>query len=827
MFDGLFNFFGSVAVKQKDNNVIIGGINTADLLSDISDIWKNNNINKYLFTNIRKYRIVVDQFFLPDVQYIFSQICEYKKRKSSRYRIKKAMELILENTWMKSTITPHPDILDFSQLSNLKHSLYDHQINTLKTYNTKVPQMQLKGFLLSTPPGCITGDSMISIRRGTRRFNTSIRNAYLSFQQEAGEHDWDLKVPTYVRSYVGNEFQYHQIHSIVESGMQPVFLVKLADGKSIRCTNSHLIMTEDGYVRADYILGKKVMIDNRWQRDRISFVEVIAVEYDGLQPTYDIVCDTPYHNFLANDIVVHNSGKTIMSIALSQCLKADLSIYVVPKNTVTTVWFDGIREELGDKARIWASDHDVRISDDYDHYIFHFEALPLALYLAERLKSKRKISFIAIDESHNLNEINSIRTLRLIKLAQTLNCQNTVFASGTPIKALGTEVIPLLRTIDAYFTPEVEARFRSIYGLTARRATDILRNRLGLISHKISEESYMTAPKPIEIDHLVKIPDPKKFLITTIKADMKQFMKDRYNYYQSNMKQYITIYHKAIAAYEKTLKTSQQRQELQTYKKYVEIIIREYDPLRHQAESKFCKDFEKHKILPALAGSLKTQFKDAVSVVKYVKLRVLGECLAIVARRRAECAAELAKHGKLEELVLTADKKTIIFSSYIEALEAGYIHFVRKGFDALRIYGKFTKDLTALVTKFKKEPGVNPLLATLQSLSASQTLTNASVVIFLNHPFREYIRDQAFHRVFRIGQDVQTYIYTCVLDTPEDNISTRTGEILEWSKMQVLSIMGSSDPSDAEGIVHRLELNPKNTSIFAGATQVFRDIMKW
>ena len=41
------------------------------------------------------------------------------------------------------------------------------------------------------------------------------------------------------------------------------------------------------------------------------YSKVISIDYVGIKNTYDIVCKEPYHNFVANGIVVHNSGKTV------------------------------------------------------------------------------------------------------------------------------------------------------------------------------------------------------------------------------------------------------------------------------------------------------------------------------------------------------------------------------------------------------------------------------------------------------------------------------------------------------------------------------------
>ena len=43
---------------------------------------------------------------------------------------------------------------------------------------------------------------------------------------------------------------------------------------------------------------------------------IISIEELGIEDTYDITCEDPYHNFVANGIVVHNSGKTYIFSAL-------------------------------------------------------------------------------------------------------------------------------------------------------------------------------------------------------------------------------------------------------------------------------------------------------------------------------------------------------------------------------------------------------------------------------------------------------------------------------------------------------------------------------
>ena len=817
-----FDSFGSVNVWEQDGVVTITGINVKDFLADVYDIWANKKLSILMFRDIEyyKYRLVFDSFFVPDVIYQLEQIVLLKKRKSSKYRLESAHKQLLTETWFKSTTENHLDILDFTQLNRLKFKLLPTQIETMNVYNTKVPGMQLKGFLLGTPPGCLSGDTEIIFYRNGEEFSLDIGTAYRNYNGlSTNKNDnWDPSVQLYVKSYTGSSIELHPIQEVIYTGIQDVYTTTFSDNITIKSTYGHPFKTDTDYVLAQEIVGKSVM--RHTQNNEFDFVTATSIRYYGSEPTYDIVCESPHHNFVANGIVVHNSGKTLMSIALSIMLHSDVTFFIVPKATVTTVWVDGIIEQFGHEVRVWSTADDDPLTVDYDYYVFHYEALEKAIEIAKELRRIKKRPFIAIDESHNMNEINSNRTMRLIEVSKILNCQHTVFATGTPVKALGLEMVPLLRTIDRLFTPAVEQRFIKIYGATAKRANDILRNRLGLISHKIIESDYMKIPPPIEETREVTIPKPDRFLIKNIKMEMRRFIIERQQFYRKNMKDYVRIYDEGISHYGNTIKTKAERDELRQYRDNARTIIEGYDPIAHRDIARFVKEFEQKKIIPSLPSDLKPKFRDATSVVKYLSLKVMGEFLGQLSKLRAECAVELAKYANLDEIVTGADKKTIIFSSFIPALEAANKYLNDRGFNTLRVYGDHTKNVTAIVNQFKTDHTTNPLLGTLQSIAASQTLIVANTAVFLDSPFRDYIYNQAIHRIFRIGQDCQTYTITLILASDEPNISTRSADILAWSQQQVIEIFGATTREDAVGIVKRLKLNPPAS----GAEQLFEMI---
>lgn len=53
------------------------------------------------------------------------------------------------------------------------------------------------------------------------------------------------------------------------------------------------------------LMGEKYFLNRNIERDRI-----VSIESCGFEMTYDIEMKSPYNNFLANGIIVHNSGKT-------------------------------------------------------------------------------------------------------------------------------------------------------------------------------------------------------------------------------------------------------------------------------------------------------------------------------------------------------------------------------------------------------------------------------------------------------------------------------------------------------------------------------------
>lgn len=193
------------------------------------------------------------------------------------------------------------------------------------------------------------------------------------------------------------EFEVGHICDVIDKGIQPVYRITLADGKQLTATESHLLLTDEGWKTLHEAVGLEgagkvaattrdcrllvngvaVYRDYEWmktararglsvsqmaesagcsyptirswlrrhdlkftihrtQETELAFAtefapylgfaqeavglpqrkgckltahaaRVVAVEYVGLRQTYDLAVEGPWHNFVANGIVVHNS----------------------------------------------------------------------------------------------------------------------------------------------------------------------------------------------------------------------------------------------------------------------------------------------------------------------------------------------------------------------------------------------------------------------------------------------------------------------------------------------------------------------------------------
>lgn len=507
------------------------------------------------------------------------------------------------------------------------------------------------------------------------------------------------------------------------------------------------------------------------------------------------------------------SGKTATAIMLSLCLDVDATVVIAPKKAVVEVWRPTFDTLFKKPVRSWTTVDNTPIDQEANWLAFHFETIDQAISWFTNNRKYKRVA-VVLDECHNVNDPKSDRTQYFVELCKTESIISVLWMSGTPIKAIGNEAIPFLTTIDLRFTPEVQERFVKIFGKQASRAVEILANRIGLTSFKV-QKSEVGYEQLSERAVNVKFNGASRFTLDAIRAEIVKFVEERLLFYKENERKFYQAYFELLDQYAKQIRNPSERKDYELYLEHVKHLNKEFDPRADKDIVVWCNRFEERYICPKLNGQDRKDFRHLRSIYKYVALKVRGEALGrILTKRRIECFAEMVPHSNLPELIDGAVKKTLIFTSYVAVADTISNYLKKEGYNPLVVYGSTNKNLKQIMQQYRDDPDANPLIATFDSLAEAVPVTEASLVVLMNAPFRSYEKEQAVSRAHRLGQDTPVEVVSALVDTGmEPNISTRSNEIMEWSKASVDAIMGLSGVDDSFS-VEELEVSPNQDWLF-------------
>jgi hypothetical protein len=141
---------------------------------------------------------------------------------------------------------------------------------------------------------------------------------------------------------------------------------------------------------------------------KVTFIKIKSIKYVGKEETYDIECEKPYSNFVANGFVVHNSGKSLALIELTK-IKGDKALLICPKSLV---------EKWEEDIKLHQVDMDVISKEQFK--IKHSKGL------------LPKYNTILVDEAHYFSGYKSALTKALADYLREHNPKHLYFATATP-----------------------------------------------------------------------------------------------------------------------------------------------------------------------------------------------------------------------------------------------------------------------------------------------------------------------------------------------------------------------------------------------------------
>lgn len=482
------------------------------------------------------------------------------------------------------------------------------------------------------------------------------------------------------------------------------------------------------------------------------------------------------------------TGKTLMGLMLMRMLPIDTVIVVCPLPTLLSVWEKTLNEFYGKTPTYWHSRMNTPIPDDVEYILIHYEYLNKIM--GDITFNRRKTYSIILDESHNFNEMSN-RTQYFTDLCEVSRSQHTLWLSGTPVKAVALETIPLIRNIDPLFTPKVEVRFRKAYAGSNIKMNQLLNTRLGTYMQRVKKEVLKLDPY-INKDVLMKIPNGDYFTLVMIRGRMEAYFNERTAYYEARREEDHKVFFYCLSVFEETLRDSEQAG-YTGYRQLLQTVVDAEGAIQNIPDQvKACNQYEKNIILPRLPQQLRKGFIEAKGIYKYVRLKIRGEVLGrIVGRARIECSVALAQQVDYLMLTQSATKKTLIFSNHVDTVDVATERCERIGLKPLTVHGGTSKNLANILKTLAVDESANPLITTYASLSTGVPLIACNRVILIDTPFRPHVLNQAIARVWRLGQDTQVDVIRIVLDTGDQpNISTRSVDIMEWARTNVKQVTG-------------------------------------
>ncbi|MCX6717647.1 MAG: DNA polymerase III subunit alpha [Candidatus Taylorbacteria bacterium] len=96
------------------------------------------------------------------------------------------------------------------------------------------------------------------------------------------------------------------ITMVMENGIKEVFELKTINNKKIKATDNHPFYTKHGWKDINNLKPYEEIAVISKNDNNIHWEEISSIKKSGKEMTYDITLP-PYHNFVANDIIVHNS----------------------------------------------------------------------------------------------------------------------------------------------------------------------------------------------------------------------------------------------------------------------------------------------------------------------------------------------------------------------------------------------------------------------------------------------------------------------------------------------------------------------------------------
>lgn len=265
------------------------------------------------------------------------------------------------------------------------------------------------GVLLGDEMGCVAGDTVIQVNRGGKGFKIAVGKAFEHFNQKSKKnYNWDLKISTNVRALGEKRFIQHRVKNFLDKGEKEVLIIELEDGKKLKVTPDHLILTEADWKRAD----------------ELSLDDLVVVNGDlicKLCGSSENIITYPYAKFLG------------------YCKKCMYSKLKTHRGEVY-----GITRRKGRDGYVYLSGTEVK---DYPRSAKKSNHLLKHVYLMEKLLGRRLEEGEEVHHKNRIRDDNRIENLLVTKRSNHSKLHEVHANFGNYIHKYGAEVVTVPKLV--------------------------------------------------------------------------------------------------------------------------------------------------------------------------------------------------------------------------------------------------------------------------------------------------------------------------------------------------------------------------------------------
>ena len=482
-------------------------------------------------------------------------------------------------------------------------------------------------------------------------------------------------------------------------------------------------------------------------------------------------------------------GKTFTAISTVYAMDLFPCIITAPKSTLVS-WQNSITRLIPSK---FLKEEVLNVADKF--YICNYEALDkVTNYIVSKPKS------LIVDEIQNFRYSNTARVQNVKDIQERYNIKYVLALSGTPIKALASEFVPVMTMLDPMFRDSTMAQriFTHLYntGKYDNIASAVLQERLKLYMIRKEASKELNLPDKKKYDITLQIKDIKPFTIPVAMENIRNYVKNGLE--QRNKSDVNRLYeqlNRLLSVFQQVIRSqgiSYGNEYLEDYLKKVKILEK-MDPMGNDKYKELIAEIravEKDmKSVNSEIGKQIIQTRKEITSYRFILLgRAIGEFF-VRGKIRLLNAVVSENINSFKNVIEKAGKKVLIFSTFREPLHTLSELLKTSGIENMLI--ESAADFNANFPKFKDNPNIRVMLGSIQALGTGTDGLQycCDTIIFLNRPFRSTDLQQAEARIHRQGQDSTCHFYYINVDPSNPNVLSHEEQINEWSK-QMLSIAG-------------------------------------